>query len=93
METSVSWDGYCLSKATYALAKVADFVTICLTYFSRYLVLQYCRTRSHFTCALARVWPVILRKWPKFSADLLRSFPVSLGRFTTISEVAIALAS
>ena len=49
MERSVSEVGYCISKATKTSAKVADLVTICLTCFSRYLVLQHCRSRSHLT--------------------------------------------
>ena len=90
MERLVSQVVYCLSKATNTSAKLADYVTICLTCFSRYLVLQHCESRSHFTRPLARVWPVILRNRPKFSANSLRSFPVKSGKFTTISEVAIA---
>ena len=43
------------------LAKVADFVTICLTCFSSYLVLLHCRSRWHLTRPLARVWPVLWR--------------------------------
>ena len=42
---------------------------------------------------LAWVWPVIRRNRPKFSASSLRSLPVNSGKFTTILEVAIALAS
>ena len=80
-------------KATNTSAKVADFVAIGLTCSSRYLVLQHCRSRSHFTRPLAWVWPVILRNWPKFSVNSLRSFPVNSVKFTTILEVDIALAS
>ena len=72
---------------------MADFVTICLTCFSKYLVLQHCRSSSQFTRPLARVWPVIVRYRPKFSANSLRSFPVNSSKFSTILEVAIALAS
>ena len=61
---------------------------------STYLpTLQHCRSRSHLTRPLVWVWPVNRRKRPKFSANSLRSLPVNSGRFTTILEVAIALAS
>ena len=70
-----------------------DLVTIGLTYFSRYFVLQHCKRRSHFTRTLAWVWRVILKNRPRLLANLMRSFAVNSGRFTTILEVAIALAS
>ena len=56
-------------------------------------VLQHCKSTSHFTRPLARVWPVILRNLQRLSTNSLRSFPVNLGRFTTMFEVAIALAT
>ena len=68
-------------------------MTICLTCFSRYFVLQHCKSRSHLTLPEAWVWPVSRRKRPKFSAKLARSFPVNSGRLTTILDVATALAS
>ena len=82
-----------LLQGNQHVGKVADFVTICLTCFSRYLVLQHCRSRSHFTRPLARVRPVIPRNRPKLSANSLTSFPVNSGKFTMVLELAIALAS
>ena len=80
-------------QGSHTSAKVAELVTICLTCFSRYLVLQHCRNRSHLTRPLAWVWPVNRRNQPKFSANSLRSLPVNSGRLPTILEVAIALGS
>ena len=55
MDRSVSCDGYCLSRSTSTSANVADFVTICFTCFSKYLVLRHCKSRSHLTLPIARV--------------------------------------
>ena len=48
---------------------------------------------TYLTRPLAWVWPVNRRNRRKFSANSLRSLRVNSGRFTTILEVAIALAS
>ena len=84
MDRSVSQEGYCLSTATNTSANLADLVTICLTCFSKYLVLQHCNSRSHYTQPLMWVWPVILRNRPKFYANSLRFLSVNSGKFTTI---------
>ena len=42
------------------------YLPTCLTCFSRYLVLQHCRSRSHLTRPLAWVWPVNRGNRPKF---------------------------